>query len=102
MFIKNKYLFIVVVLVLLLVPNKVLAGTTQDSFKESFIGSYSFVDSTGHYGNFEHFTRKSDGKTAYCIQPGISLSKDVYDGFYNLPCLFGSYEFNSILHLPLR
>lgn len=64
---------------------KVQAGNLTDQFSEKFIGSYSFIDSKGHYGNFEHFTRKSDGETAYCIQPGISLAKNTnYNGYYGL------------------
>ncbi len=64
---------------------EVQAKSTTDQFKETFIGSYSFIDSKGHYGNFEHFTRKSDGETAYCIEPGVSLAKNTdYNGYYGL------------------
>ncbi len=61
------------------------AGSRTDRFKEKFIGSYSFIDSRGKYGNFEHFTRASDDATAYCIQPGVSLAKNTdYAGYYGL------------------
>ncbi len=63
----------------------VQAKSTTDRFKEKFIGSYSWIDSKGKYGNFEHFTRESDGETAYCIEPGVSLAKNTdYQGYYGL------------------
>lgn len=81
---KNKIL-LAVVLVFWIIPTCVLAKTTTDSFEGPFITNYSFVDTTGHYGNFQHFIRKSDGKTAYCIEPGVSLGTGVYNGYYDLP-----------------
>lgn len=83
MFLRSKFLFIAVVFALLLIPYRVLAGTTQDSFSRTFIGAYSYVDANGHYGNFEHFT-KGDGATAYCIEPGVSLYTGTYNGSYDL------------------
>ncbi len=84
MFIKNKKVVKVVILLLLVVPYFVSAQTTTDSFEGTFIGAYSFVDTKGHYGNFEHFTRISDGMTAYCIEPGVSLASGSYNGYYDL------------------
>ena len=77
---------IVVIFAFALVFNSidVLAKSTTDSFKRTFIGSYSYVDSNGHYGNFEHFTRNGDGETAFCIEPGVSFSTDDYKGYYDL------------------
>lgn len=62
----------------------VKASVRNDTFGSVFIKEYGFVDTTGHYGNFQHFTRVGDGATAYCIEPGISLSNGVYEGFYDL------------------
>lgn len=63
----------------------VQAKSTTDRFKEKFISSYSWMDSKGKYGNFEHFTRASDGTTAFCIEPGVSLAKNTdYQGYYGL------------------
>lgn len=84
MFSKSKKVVIVVIFLLCIVPCFVNAGTTTDSFKGTFISTYSFVDSKGHYGNFEHFTRISDGKTTYCIEPGVSLGNGTYNGYYDL------------------
>lgn len=84
MFIRSKKVVIVVILWLFLVPLFVNASTTTDSFKGTFISTYSFVDTKGHYGNFEHFTRVSDGKTTYCIEPGVSLASGSYNGYYDL------------------
>lgn len=81
---KKNFLF-VVVMVFVFVPSKVLAKTTTDYFEATFISKYSYVDTKGHHGNFEHFTRESDGETAYCIEPGVSLSNHKYTGYYDLP-----------------
>lgn len=83
----HKKILFVVVLAFLLIPRFVWGKTTTDSFEGPFITNYSFVDTTGHHGNFQHFKRISDGKTAYCIEPGVSLGKDVYNGYYDF-----SYE----------
>lgn len=84
MFSRSKKVVFVVTMLLVLIPSLVSASTTTDSFKGTFISTYSFVDTKGHYGNFEHFTRVSDGKTTYCIEPGVSLSSGVYNGYYDL------------------
>ncbi len=70
--------------VFLCFTNIVFAKTTTERFERSFIGSYSYVDSHGHYGNFEHFTREDDGETSYCIEPGVSFSSKKYDGYQDL------------------
>ena len=80
---KKRFGCLVVLLVMLLCVS-VKAASVTDYFKETFIGSYSFVDSKGHWGNFEYFQRKSDGKVAYCIEPGISKSDEEYIGYYDL------------------
>lgn len=61
-----------------------LAKETSDKFTKSFIGTYHYVDTSGKYGDFEHFSRLSDGKIAYCIEPGVSLSTEMYQGYYDL------------------
>lgn len=81
---KNKYLIVIIISFIILFIPKVNAITITDQFKKSFISGYSYVDSSGHYGNFEYFTRKSDGKIAYCIEPGVSLYNGTYTGFYDL------------------
>ena len=63
---------------------EVLASTRNDTFQSAFIKEYGYVESREHFGNFQHFTRVGDGSTAYCIEPGVSLSTGVYDGFYDL------------------
>lgn len=82
---NKKNLLRIVVLVFVFVPSLVLAKTTTDYFEASFISKYSYVDTEGHHGNFEHFTRDSDGEIAYCIEPGVSLSSHKYIGYYDLP-----------------
>ena len=85
----NKYtkLFIIINLffsIFFLKPNKIFALITNDEFTKSFIGKYHYVDYDGKYGDFEHFKRKSDGATAYCIEPRVSLAADSYKGYYSL------------------
>lgn len=79
-----KVISTIIFFLCILTFTNVYASERTDTFKESFIGAYSYVDSKGHYGNFEHFTRNSDGETAYCIEPGVSMSKGSYTGYYNL------------------
>ena len=62
----------------------VSAATVTDQITAKFIGTYHYVDSNGKYGDFEHFTRKSDGKTLYCIEPGTSLSSEIYEGYKDM------------------
>lgn len=82
---KKKIILVVLSVFLnLCFSTSVYASTTTDKFKGTFISSYSFVDSTGHWGNFEYFQRKSDGEIAYCIQPGISLADSMYNGYSDL------------------
>lgn len=83
--IQEKKLLRIMVLVFVFVPSIVLAKTTTDYFEATFISKYSYVDTKGHHGNFEHFTRESDGETAFCIEPGVSLSSHKYTGYYDLP-----------------
>lgn len=82
---KKKYIYIVVSLSIVFMPKFVLAKTTTDYFEATFIKNYSYVDTKGKHANFEHFIRESDGETAYCIEPGVSLSKGKYKGYYDLP-----------------
>ncbi len=85
MHVKIKYIYIVAILLVLFVPRVVLAKTTTDQFEAIFIKNYSYVDSKGKHANFEHFIRTSDKTTAYCIEPGVSLSSLSYKGYYDLP-----------------
>ncbi len=71
------------------------ATTLTDQFKETFIGSYSFVDTKGKWGNFEYFQRKSDGQIAYCIEPGIPKSNEIYIGQSDLEM----HELSEFVHL---
>ncbi len=79
-----KKILRIVVLVFVFVPSVVFAQTTTDSFKSTFITKYSFIDSNGRYGNFQHFKRRSDSQIAFCIEPGLSLSTGSYNGYYDL------------------
>ncbi len=82
---KKISLWIVVLVVhFLFVPTLVFATMNSDSFKKTYISGYSYVDASGHYGNFEHFTRNGDDYIAYCIEPGVSLSSGRYNGIYNV------------------
>ncbi len=74
---------------------RVNATTVTDQFKETFIGSYSFVDTKGKWGNFEYFQRKSDGQIAYCIEPGIPKSNETYVGKSDL----AMSELSTFVHL---
>ncbi len=76
-----KKISVLVVFLFLSFCTQVFASTTSDSFQRKFIGSYSYVDSNGHHGNFEHFTRTSDGKTSFCIEPGVSFYTGSYTGY---------------------
>ena len=62
----------------------VKAATTTAQFNKTYIGTYHYVDSTGKFGDFEHFSRANDGKITYCIEPGVPLSYDVYQGYYGM------------------
>ncbi len=84
MFFKLKKMLYLVFFVFLSFQTQVFAKTTTDSFKRTFIGSYSYVDSNGHYGNFERFTRKGDDEVSYCIEPGVSFSTENYKGYKDL------------------
>lgn len=79
-----KMILRIMVLIFVFVPSIVFAQTTTDSFKSTFITKYSFIDSNGRYGNFQHFKRKSDNQIAFCIEPGLSLSTGSYNGYYDL------------------
>lgn len=79
----KKFLVFVFVIIFVFIL-QVSASTRNDTFSSEFIKEYGFVDTTGHYGNFQHFTRDSDGATSYCIEPGVSLSSGIYEGFYDL------------------
>ncbi len=84
MLIQKKHIYVVFIIGLLFMPYSVFAKTTSDHFEATFIKNYSYVDTKGKHGNFEHFTRESDGTTAFCIEPGVSLSSHTYQGYYDL------------------
>lgn len=63
----------------------VSASDINDQFYSTFIGNYHYVDKDGKFGDFEIFKRTSDGKIAYCIEPGVPLTHDFYQGYENLP-----------------
>lgn len=75
--------------------NIVQAQTVQNKFYDSFIGQYHYVDSSGKFGDFEYFRRSGDNSIAYCIEPGVSLSSDIYNGYYDL----STEELASAVHL---
>ena len=79
---RNKCFFIIylVLLSVIIFNTNVKAKGTDDQFKKTFISNYHYVDSNGKFGDFEYFTRSSDGQIAYCIEPGVSLSNDIYHG----------------------
>ena len=81
-----KGLFLVLFLMLgIIINNKeVKATTVVDTFNRTFIGTYHYVFSDGKFGDFELFTRSSDGSRAYCIQPGTSFNGGNYTGYINL------------------
>ena len=79
---KKKILF-VIFLLLIGIPH-VKATTITDQFTSKFIGKYHYVDSEGKFGDFEFFQRKDDGRVAYCIEPGIPRSDEMYEGYYGL------------------
>lgn len=82
--IKNKFIFAISFLFVIgFGYSKVSASTTVDQFSKVFISNYHYVDSSGSFGDFEYFTRKSDSQIAYCIEPGVSLSLEAYQGYYN-------------------
>ncbi len=81
---KIVFISFIVVLSSLFFFKDTSALVSQDQFTKSFIGNYHYVVSNGHYGDFEYFQRASDKQIAYCIQPGVSLSYDVYQGFSDL------------------
>jgi len=64
---------------------EVSALETSSQFKSIFIGYYHYVDEQGKFGDFEIFKRISDEKIAYCIEPGVPLTHDFYQGYENLP-----------------
>ena len=82
----KKFSFFIVIFVVsfLFYSCRCSASVRDDFFESEFIVEYGFVATTGHNGNFQHFTRKADGEIAYCIEPGVSLSTDVYEGFYDI------------------
>lgn len=80
-----KYIFFINLVFSFISINKVNAITTNDKFSKTYIGTYHYVSSNGKFGDFEYFTRTSDGQIAYCIEPGVSLSSGTYQGYYDLP-----------------
>lgn len=84
MLIRKKFIYTGTIVLFIFVPYFVFAKTTTDHFEATFIKNYSYVDTKGKHANFEHFTRDSDGVTAYCIEPGVSLSSHTYKGYYDL------------------
>ena len=89
--IYGLFLFISFILV-----KNVQAETTGDFFTKNFIGEYHYVyNSNGRYGDFEYITRNSDGHITYCIEPGVSFSKEVYTGYFNM----SNEELSQLLHL---
>ncbi len=80
---KSILFFIIMFMVSTITLKEVYAFSEKINY--TFIGNYHFVDSNGKYGDFEHFTRASNNDIAYCIEPGVSLSKNTYIGYQNLP-----------------
>lgn len=82
---KSKFKLLVVLIIFsVFCVCEASAATSTDYFERSFIGSYSYVDSNGKWGNFEIIKRNSDGSIAYCIEPGTSFSLGVYNGLYGV------------------
>ncbi len=85
----KKNLLLVVSSILLVVCSflggaLVVSASETAKFTESFIGQYHYVDTKGKYGDFQHFTRVSDGMIAYCIEPGVPPTSSSYEGFSDL------------------
>ena len=81
---KGLLLVLFLMLGISIESKEINAQTVTDSFNRTFIGTYHYVFDDGKFGDFELFTRNSDGSRAYCIQPGTSFKGGNYIGYTNL------------------
>ncbi|MBR1749236.1 MAG: hypothetical protein IJ743_05550 [Bacilli bacterium] len=62
----------------------VQAKTMSDTFHSIFHYKYHYVDNHGKFGDFEIIQRDKDGAYAFCIEPGMPLTEDSYQGYQQL------------------
>ena len=78
----KKILFLIFCLFfLMLVPQ---AKETLDTFHSIFHYKYHYVDNHGRFGDFEIIQRDLDGAYAFCIEPGMPLTQETYQGYQGL------------------
>lgn len=78
----KKILFLIFSLFfLMLVPQ---AKETLDTFHSIFHYKYHYVDNHGRFGDFEIIQRDLDGAYAFCIEPGMPLTQETYQGYQGL------------------
>lgn len=92
---QKKVVVLLLLFLFVFLANKVKAQMVSDSFTKTYIGNYHYVYTDGHFGDFEHFVRNSDGKIAYCIEPGVDFLNETYQGYQSL----SNYELGTLTAL---
>ena len=78
---KKTLFFIICLLLITLFPQ---AKESLDTFHSIFHYKYHYVDNNGRFGDFEIIQRDLDGAYAFCIEPGMPLTEEAYQGYQDL------------------